>query len=61
IGTYIHGPLLPKNPGIADYAISHALERATGMSYLEPLDDTAELLANSTMVNRLLAGEVEEA
>ncbi|WP_028264016.1 type 1 glutamine amidotransferase [Atopobium fossor] len=61
IGTYIHGPLLPKNPGIADYAISHALERATGKSYLEPLDDTAELLANNTMVKRLLAGEVEEA
>ena len=61
IGTYIHGPLLPKNPGIADYAISHAQKRATGKSYLEPLDDSAELLANSTMVHRLLAGEVKEA
>ena len=61
IGTYIHGPLLPKNPGIADHAIARAQERAWGQSTLEPLDDAVELLANSTMVDRLLSGEVQEA
>lgn len=35
IGTYFHGPLLAKNPHIADYLIAQGL----GVSSLEPLDD----------------------
>ena len=27
IGTYLHGPALPKNPELADWLIAHALER----------------------------------
>ena len=27
IGTYLHGPLLPKNPQLADLLISRALEK----------------------------------
>ena len=53
LGTYIHGPLLPKNPGVADWLIAHALQRRYGNAELEPLDDTAELQANRTMVDRL--------
>ena len=27
IATYLHGPILPKNPQIADFLIGEALER----------------------------------
>src|SRR5262245_58268357 len=37
-GTYLHGPLLPKNAGLADRLISLALERRTGSAVeLAPL------------------------
>jgi lipid II isoglutaminyl synthase (glutamine-hydrolysing) len=38
IGTYLHGPLLPKNARFADWLIATAL----GLDVLEPLDDTLE-------------------
>jgi lipid II isoglutaminyl synthase (glutamine-hydrolysing) len=38
IGTYLHGPLLPKNAWFADWLIS----AATGGGPLEPLDDRLE-------------------
>lgn len=60
VGTYIHGPLLPKNPGVADYLLSRALERRYGDGTLEPLDDAAELRANAIMVERLEGGEEKE-
>lgn len=60
VGTYIHGPLLPKNPGVADTLLSWALERRYGDGTLEPLDDTAELAANSVMFERLMNGEEKE-
>jgi CobQ-like glutamine amidotransferase family enzyme len=46
IGTYIHGPLLPKNPWLADALIAMALERRHGRVALEPLDDALELEAH---------------
>lgn len=60
VGTYIHGPLLPKNPGVADYLIGRALERRCGDATLEPLDDAFELAANDTMYQRLVSGEEKE-
>jgi CobQ-like glutamine amidotransferase family enzyme len=43
IGTYLHGPLLPKNAWLADHLIALALERRYGTRPdLEPLDDTME-------------------
>lgn len=60
VGTYIHGPLLPKNPGVADYLIGRALERHYGDAMLEPLDDAFELAANDTMYQRLVSGEEKE-
>ena len=57
LGTYVHGPLLPKNPGVADWLIARALERRYGSAELEPLDDTVELAANQVMFDRLAAGE----
>jgi lipid II isoglutaminyl synthase (glutamine-hydrolysing) len=47
IGTYLHGPLLPKNSDLADHLIAVALERRTGSPVeLEPLDDGLEQAAH---------------
>lgn len=51
IGTYLHGPILPKNPRIADYLLEMAYERKTGKK-LEALDDTLENQANQTVWER---------
>ncbi|HEU5141903.1 MAG TPA: glutamine amidotransferase [Solirubrobacterales bacterium] len=46
IGTYLHGPLLPKNAWLADRLIAIALERRYGAApELEPLDDRLEQAA----------------
>jgi lipid II isoglutaminyl synthase (glutamine-hydrolysing) len=48
IGTYLHGPLLPKNAWLADHLIAAALERRYGAAPdLEPLDDALERDAES--------------
>lgn len=60
VGTYVHGPLLPKNPGVADHLIEQALMRRYGSSELEPLDDGVELLANQTMYDRIMAQAPKE-
>lgn len=57
VGTYIHGPLLPKNPGIADWLISRALERKGLPADLAPLDDAEEIAANEVMAERMRKGE----
>jgi CobQ-like glutamine amidotransferase family enzyme len=41
VGTYLHGPLLPKNPALADELLRRALARR-GFDHLTPLDDTLE-------------------
>ncbi len=47
IGTYLHGPLLPKNAGLADLLISLALERRSGSApELQALDDAFETAAH---------------
>ena len=40
-GTYLHGPILPKNPNLADELIRRALERKYGRldGQLAPIDD----------------------
>ena len=43
IGTYLHGPLLPKNVWLADWLIARALGREEP---LEPLDDVFEAAAH---------------
>ena len=53
IGTYLHGPLLPKNPGLADLVLGWALEHRTGERVvLEPLDDELEQRAHAAAVAR---------
>jgi len=50
----LHGPLLPKNPAIADYLILKALQKKYGDEYntLSPLDDKVEIAAKEYIVNR---------
>ena len=43
IGTYLHGPLLPKNAWFADWLIATAL----GLGELAPLDDALEAAAHA--------------
>jgi CobQ-like glutamine amidotransferase family enzyme len=46
IGTYLHGPLLPKNVWLADHLIGAALARRYGSApELEPLDDELDVAA----------------
>jgi lipid II isoglutaminyl synthase (glutamine-hydrolysing) len=55
IGTYLHGPLLPKNAWLADHLIALALERHYGeRPQLEPLEDGLERAAHASA--RLAAG-----
>lgn len=48
IGTYLHGPLLAKNPQVAD----HLLAKALGAETLSSLDDTQEQAANTHIQTR---------
>lgn len=52
IGTYLHGPLLPRNPALADWLLARALEHAGGGSSLEPLGDELEHLAHAVSAGR---------
>ena len=56
VGSYLHGPILPANPRLADHLIGHAAEIATGRPF-EPgdLDDTLADEARSRQVRRLSA------
>jgi CobQ-like glutamine amidotransferase family enzyme len=49
IGTYLHGPLLPKNAWLADRLIQLALARRAGSEpELAPLDDSFETAAHES-------------
>lgn len=50
IGTYLHGPILPKNPQLADYLILKALQNKYEINKLEPLDDKIELAAHDKVI-----------
>lgn len=54
IGTYLHGPLLPKNPQISDHLIRQALLRKYKEADLKPLEDELESQANACMYRRIL-------
>lgn len=54
IGTYLHGPLLPKNPEVCDWLIARALERKYGDGSLAPLDDSQEIEANTYIYERFV-------
>lgn len=52
VGTYIHGPLLPKNPQLADALIEAALRRKGITTELSNLDNSDELKAANIMIQR---------
>ena len=55
IGTYFHGPILPKNPELADWLIKKALEKKYKKEVaLEPLDDTLSIAARTAILARLV-------
>jgi len=52
IGTYLHGPLLPKNPHLADLLIEKALKKKYGKPVeLSGLDDTLEWSAHKNALH----------
>ena len=53
IGTYLHGPLLPRNPHIADAVLAAALAGGAGFVELAPLDDRLEWEAHEHAVERI--------
>ena len=55
-GTYLHGSLLPKNPWLTDQLILNALRRVDESFELEPLDDTMEGRAFSSVACRVVGG-----
>lgn len=55
LGTYLHGPLLPKNPQVADFVITKALQKKDPqfqMADLKPLDDALENGAREALFRR---------
>lgn len=53
IATYLHGPLLSKNPILTDYIIKYCLDRKYDESIsLEPLNDDFENLCREQLLDR---------
>ncbi|MFH0863693.1 MAG: cobalamin biosynthesis protein CobQ [Candidatus Gottesmanbacteria bacterium] len=54
IGTYLHGPILPKNPYLADWLIQKALLKKYGNKVeLKKLDDALEWQAHDHILKKL--------
>jgi len=57
IGTYLHGPLLPKNAWLADRLTALAIERRTGtLPELEPLPDELETASHKSALRAASTG-----
>ncbi len=53
IGTYLHGPLLPRNPWLADWLLAQALAHRTGETpSFDPLPDELEAEAHAVSAAR---------
>ena len=54
IGTYLHGPLLPRNPWLADWLLAQAIAHRTGgeAPAFDPLDDELEARAHEVSAAR---------
>ena len=51
IGTYLHGPLLPRNPHLADFILASVVAQR-GMTHLPMLSDGAEWAAHAAFADR---------
>lgn len=57
LGTYLHGPLLPKNPMLCDYILKKALEKKySDFEGLDGLNDELENTANEFIVKNYING-----
>jgi lipid II isoglutaminyl synthase (glutamine-hydrolysing) len=55
VGTYLHGPLLPRNPWLADWLLTQALAHRMGLAEVprfEPLTDELEAEAHAVSAQR---------
>lgn len=53
VATYLHGPLLPKNPKLCDYILTNAIKRKyPEFEGLTPLCDELENIASEYIINR---------
>jgi CobQ-like glutamine amidotransferase family enzyme len=53
VGTYLHGPLLPRNPWLADWLLEQALAHRSGAAApFEPLPDELERQAHAISADR---------
>ena len=53
VGTYLHGPLLPRNPWLADWLLAQALTHRTGEERaLDPLPTALEDEAHAVSARR---------
>jgi CobQ-like glutamine amidotransferase family enzyme len=57
IGTYLHGPLLPKNPAVADFFLRKMLQRQGIDTPLAALDDRLEDQAREQIYHRISTGK----
>jgi CobQ-like glutamine amidotransferase family enzyme len=58
VGTYLHGPLLPRNPWLSDWLLSQALAHRLGSGEapeFEPLPDELERRAHEVSAARARA------
>ena len=54
IGSYLHGPILPKNPELTDLLLALAFEEKYGKKFhLEPLDDSMEQKAREAIIEKI--------
>lgn len=51
VGTYLHGPLLPRNPHLADFILATVVSRR-GIDELTPLPDGAEWAGHAAFADR---------
>lgn len=54
IATYLHGPLLPKNPVLTDRIIKNAVLKKDSQFLLSDIDSTLENTAHNYILNRFL-------
>lgn len=54
VATYLHGPLLPKNPELCDWLLQQAIAKKYNKNLIQDikLDDTLENLAADVIVKR---------
>lgn len=52
VGTYLHGPLLPRNPWLADWLLAEAAKHAGSLLSPAPIDDELEHEAHDVSARR---------